>query len=127
MSTQNSAVLDSSVWIELINQGPLASKCEAIYKKHTPLFLPSIIIYEVYKKLLQSLSEDQALSVIGWMTQNPIVEINKEIALEAAHLSLNHSTAMADSLVLASAQFTKSTLYTLDNDFINLPNACVIR
>jgi len=120
-------VLDSSVWLELLRRGPLEKNCRHELEEAGTVLVPTLVIFEVYRKLLQSLSEDQALSAIALLSQYEVRELTREVALLAGDLSVQHQLAMADSLVLAHAQEAQATLLTLDNDFAKLPGAKVLR
>jgi predicted nucleic acid-binding protein len=49
------------------------------------------------------------------------VDLTRATALAAARLSLNHGIAMADSIMLATAQRNDEILWTQDADFDALP------
>ncbi len=85
------------------------------------------MLFEVYRKIKDKVSEDLALEAVATLSQHQLIPLDREIALLAADLSLEHQLAMADSLVLASAHFFAEPLLTLDNDFADLPGAVVIR
>ncbi len=119
-------VVDSSVWLEIFSDGPLSSKCQKNLVRRT-LQVPSLVIYEVYKKIKQKVSEDVALEAISSLSRYEVIELTREVALLGADLSLQYSLAMADSLVLAHATHLNVDLLTLDNDFIAIPNAKVVR
>lgn len=119
-------IVDSSVWIEILSNGKLSAKCESRIKNKN-LMIPSIVIYEVYKKFKVSTSEETALEVMGYLSKNKIIEIDRDISITAADLAIEHDLAMADALVLACAHAHKTTLLTLDNDFASLPETEVIR
>lgn len=120
-------VLDSSVWIEILNNGALAKNCLKELKCASHVCVPTLVIFEVYKKIASSRSEDQALSAVAVLSQHEVVEMTREIALSAADISLQKGLAMADSIVLAHAQQEGATLLTLDNDFAGIPGARVLR
>lgn len=122
-----SIVFDSSCWIELLTQGHLFKACDKELKNASEVLVPTIVIYEVYKKISSSLSEDQGLSVVALMSQHRVVDLTRDISLAAADLSITRKLPMADSLVLAHAQYEDAILVTLDNDFANVPNAKVLR
>src|SRR4051812_45693335 len=82
-----------------------------------PSSRPVIVLYEVYKRLKRELSEDDAVIAISAMQRSQVVAIDQEIALTAADLSLEHGLAMADALVLATAQKFQAELVTSDRDF----------
>lgn len=124
---KSTALLDSSAWIEILGQGSLGKTCESELQAASSVIVPSLVIYEVYRKIAQQVSEDAALSAIAVMSQYSVVELTKEIALSAADLSLTHRLAMADSMILAHAQHSHAKLVTLDNDFASIPGVKVLR
>lgn len=83
--------------------------------------MPVIVLYEVYKRLRRDLSEDDAIIAASAMQRARIVPINAELALTAADLSLDHGLAMADALILATAQMYRAELVTSDRDFQAVP------
>ncbi len=119
-------VLDSSVWIEILNRGPLVKTCTQLLKNAEKVCVPTLVLFEVYKEVTSSRSEDQGLSAIGLLSQHEVVDMTREIALAAADLSLHHELAMADSIVLAHAQQVGGVLITLDNDFAGISGAQVL-
>ena len=89
--------------------------------------MSAIEIYEVYKVIRRDVSEERAVAAVAALRRATIAPIDESLALEAADLSLDHSLAMADSLVYATARRHNATLITGDTDFEGLPNAVVIR
>jgi len=51
------------------------------------------------------------------MQQGRVVDLNVALALKTAHLSLELSLPMADSIMLATAREYQATLWTQDADF----------
>lgn len=120
-------LLDSSVWIELLGSGPLAKSCQAELDSAKRILVPTVVLFEVYRKIASTVSEDQALSAIAWMRQKEVVDLDSEIALTAADLSLEHRLPMADSFVLAHAREAHAVLVTLDNDFHGIEGVKILR
>ncbi len=120
-------VLDSSAWIEILSGGRHAKTCIKELKSANRIYVPTVVIFEVYRKIASSKSEDQALSAVALLSQHEVADLSREIALTAADLSLQNGLAMADSLVLAHAQQAEATLVTLDNDFAGISRARVLR
>jgi predicted nucleic acid-binding protein len=120
-------VVDSSVWIEILNKGELAKDCMRELKSASQIYVPTLVIYEVYKKIVSVLSEDQSLSAVTVLSQNEVVDMSREVALTAADLSLQLKLPMADSIVLAHARLLNATLLTLDNDFAGITGTKVLR
>ena len=114
-------VVDSSAWLEYFADGPNAAAFSRPIEANRSLIVPSLSLYEVFKQVSQQRSEDQALRAIAVMEQGTVVDLDRATALEAARLSIEHRIAMADSVMLATAQRHKATLWTQDSDFDGLP------
>ena len=114
-------VVDSSAWLEYFADGPNASVFAKPIQSTRSLLVPSLSLYEVFKRVSQQRSEDEALRVVAVMEQGRVVDLDRATALEAARLSIQHGIAMADSIILATAQRNRATLWTQDSDFDGLP------
>jgi len=55
------------------------------------------------------------------MNSGKVVDLTRDIALEAANISLNLKLPMADSLILATTLNTNATLWTQDEHFRDIP------
>ena len=124
---KDEAIVDSSVWIELLGKGALAKKCAAALQSHKVAGVPAMVTYEVCRKVQSKLSAEQALSVAAMLRQYGILDLTDQIALLAVDLSLAHNLPMADSIVLAHARDIGATLITMDNDFAKLDGVIVVR
>jgi predicted nucleic acid-binding protein len=116
-------VVDSSAWLEYFADGPNASVFAKPIEATRSLVVPSLSLYEVFKRVTQQRDEDEALRAIAVMEQGIVVDLDRATALEAARLSIQHRLAMADSVMLATAQRQRATLWTQDADFDGLPGA----
>jgi predicted nucleic acid-binding protein len=114
-------VVDSSAWLEYFADGPNASIFAKSIEATRSLVVPSLSLYEVFKRVSQQRDEDEALRAIAVMEQGTVVDLDRATALEAARLSIQHRLAMADSVMLATAQRHRATLWTQDADFDGLP------
>ena len=65
----------------------------------------------------QQRDEEEALQAIGWMTLGQVVDLNQELAILAASLSIEHKLPMADSMILATARAFHARLWTMDEHF----------
>ena len=97
-------VVDSSAWVEYFAKGENAKFFISPIQDVEHLLVPSICIYEVFKRLVQDLDEESALQAVGIMSYGNIIELDREIALDAAQISVKHKLAMADSIILATAR-----------------------
>ncbi|NJD38790.1 MAG: type II toxin-antitoxin system VapC family toxin [Geobacter sp.] len=114
-------VVDSSGWLEFFADGPNAAAFAAPLAKPADLIVPVITIYEVFKAVFRQRGEHEALQAIALMRQGTVIDLNEQIALLAAKLSLTYKTPMADSIILATAQQYQAQLWTQDDDFQNIP------
>lgn len=111
-------VVDSSGWLEYFVDGPNAGFFEAAIEDATSLVIPSISLYEVFKRLLaEPRGEEAALRVVAVMQRGLVVELGAELALEAAKVSFETKLPMADSIILATARAHEAVLWTQDADF----------
>lgn len=114
-------VVDSSAWLEYFADGPNAATFARPIEATASLLVPTLSLFEVFKRVCQQRDEDEALRAIAVMEQGKVVDLDRATALEAARLSLEHGIAMADSVMLATAQRNRATLWTQDADFEGLP------
>jgi toxin FitB len=84
------------------------------------LIVPTICIYEVFKRLLAERDEDSALLSLGLMSHGREVELDRTLAIDAAQISYELKLAMADSIILATARAYAATLWTQDEHFKNI-------
>jgi predicted nucleic acid-binding protein len=113
-------VVDSSGWLEYFADGPNADFFAPAVENIAELVVPSISIYEVFKRVLQQRDESDALQAAAVMQQGMVVDLNTTLALSAAKLSVELRLPMADSVMLATARANKATLWTQDADFKNI-------
>ena len=114
-------VVDSSGWLEYFGDGANADFFAPVIEALDDLLVPTISLYEVFKRVLQQRGESAALEAVSAMRQGIVVPIDEVIALEAAHLSVMHKLPMADSMILATARLHDAELWTQDVDFKGLP------
>ena len=110
-------IVDSSGWLEYFANGPNADFFSPAIENVSELIVPSISIYEVFKRVLQQRSESEALLAIALMEQAKVVNLDTIIALSSAKISIDLKLPMADSVMLATARAFNATLWTQDSDF----------
>jgi predicted nucleic acid-binding protein len=114
-------VVDSSGWLEYLADGPNADFFADSILATANLLVPTLSLYEVFKRVLQQRGEDDGLQAVALMQQGTIVELSAPLALSAARISLNDKIPMADSIMLATARAYGATLWSQDSDFENIP------
>lgn len=110
-------VVDSSGWLEYFADGPNAAFFAPAIEATRELLVPTLSLYEVFKRVLQQRGEGEALQAVALMQQGQIVELTSVLALAAAKASIEHRLPMADSIMLATAQACGAILWTQDVDF----------
>ncbi len=114
-------VVDSSGWLEYFADGPNAGFFAKAIEGTSELVVPTLSLYEVFKRVLQQRGEGDALQAVAIMQQGRVMELTSSIALSAARISIDFGIPMADSVILATARLWDATLWTQDADFKNVP------
>jgi predicted nucleic acid-binding protein len=110
-------VVDSSGWLEYFADGPNAAFFAPAIEATPELLVPTVSLYEVFKRVLQQRGEGQALQAVALMQQGRIVDLTAAIALSAAKASIERRLPMADSIMLVTAQSHAAAFWTQDADF----------
>jgi toxin FitB len=110
-------VVDSSGWLEYFADGPNADFFAPAIEATSELIVPAISVYEVFKRVLQQRSESEALQAIAVMMRGRGVELDAQLALAAARVSMQYRIPMADSIILATARVHGAILWTQDEHF----------
>jgi predicted nucleic acid-binding protein len=113
-------VVDSSAWLEYLSDGPNAATFAKPIESTRTLLVPTISLYEVFRRVLQLRGEDAALRAATAMEQGMVLDLDRTLALAAAPLAIAHKLPMADALILATARKHRATLWTQDSDFEGL-------
>jgi predicted nucleic acid-binding protein len=109
-------LLDSSGWIEFFTGGPLAERYASYLSPRYQLITPTIVLYEVYKKIKLERGEETALLLAGRLSGTQVIPLTDSIAFLAADLSLRHGLAMADAIVYATSKDQEAEVVTADAD-----------
>jgi len=113
-------VVDSSGWLEFFGDGPNADFFAPAIEDVAGLVVPTLSLYEVFKRVLQQRGEGEALQAVAVMMEGRLVDLTAEVALDAARISLDMKLPMADSVMLATARAYGAELWTQDADFEGL-------
>lgn len=110
-------VVDSSGWLEYFSGSSRAKYFVKAIENTNSLVVPSISIYEVFKKVLSERNETVAIQAATQMQSGMVINLTLELALSAATISHEYRLPMADSIMLATARFAHAELWTQDADF----------
>lgn len=109
-------VVDSSAWLEYFADGPNAGEFDDAVRDVGALLVPTISLFEVFKRVRTQLDADAALEAVVMMRRGRTVDLDAELAIEAADLSSDLKLPMADGIILATARRFEATLWTQDVD-----------
>ncbi len=114
-------VVDSSAWLEYFANGPNAEVFAPAIEKTSELIVPSMTLFEVYRRVFAQRGEGAALQSVAVMQQGTVADLDAPIAIAAARLGVEHRLPMADCIILATARFYSAVLWTQDADFKGMP------
>jgi len=113
-------LVDSSAWLEYFAAGPNARHFAKAIEDAARLVVPTLSLYEVFKRVLVQRGEDDALRAVAFMERGKVVDLDRATALAAARLSSDRGLPMADSILYATALVHGASLWTQDADFEGL-------
>ena len=119
-------LVDSSGWIEFFIDGPLSGAYARHLKDPSRVVTPTIVLYEVYKKIRRDRTEEEALSAASIMNRTKVVDLTESTALFAAEVSIKHSLPMADAIVYATALESGCKVITSDAHFRELDHVVFV-
>jgi len=109
-------LIDSYGWIEYFGEGPLADSYAAFIEKtdEKGTVTPTIVIYEVYRKIKSVGGEEKALEAYAQMSRTKVIDLTSSLCLDAADISMNLNLGMADSIIVATAKAYNAQIVTSD-------------
>ena len=110
-------LVDSSAWLEYFAAGPNAAFFAPVIEKTSELIVPTIIVFEVYKRVRQQRDRHAALQAVATLRSGRIVDLTLTLAIHAAAISHSEKLPLADSIILATARAENAVIWTQDSDF----------
>jgi predicted nucleic acid-binding protein len=109
-------LIDSYGWIEYFGEGPLADSYAVFIEKadEKGTVTPTIVIYEVYKRIKSVKGEEKALEAYAQMSRTRIVDLTSSLCMKAADISANLNLGMADAIIVATANAWDADIVTSD-------------
>ncbi|MGD8405413.1 MAG: type II toxin-antitoxin system VapC family toxin [Anaerolineales bacterium] len=120
-------VVDSSGWLEYFADDSNADFFAPAVEKTDELVVPTVSIFEVFKRMRQQKGDEAALQAITAMMQGQVVELDAILALNSAKLSGDLQISIADSMILATAQAFDAELWTQDADLKDIDKVKYIK
>jgi len=120
-------VVDSCGWLEYFSDGANAGFFAPAIENTAKLLVPTLTLFEVFKRILQQRTEADALRAVALMRQGRQIDLSDAIALGAARLSFDLKLPLADSIILFSARQYDAKLWTQDARFENFEGIHFVR
>ncbi|MFH1499534.1 MAG: type II toxin-antitoxin system VapC family toxin [Verrucomicrobiota bacterium] len=114
-------VVDSSAWLAYFADEPGADFFAPAIEDTELLIVPTVCLLEVFKVILRERGQDDAFVAVAAMQQGRVVDLDAELALEAAAVGVEERLALADSIIYATAQKHGAVLWTQDAHFTEKP------
>ena len=109
-------VVDSSGWMEYLQDTPRADLFAAAIEDRNHLLVPTIALFEVHRVLSRSLDASLVNRCLDVMRLGRILDLTDARAVAAAQIAARHKLAMADAAMYAMAQEFDATFWTQDVD-----------
>jgi len=119
-------IIDSSGWLEYFKGGRLSDLYDEYISRLPDIIVPTIVVYEVYKKLRTSEDYDSAINALTLLYYGHITPVWGSTAVTAAEISKSKKLAMADAVIYATARLNGAELVTSDKDFEGLDGVVYI-
>lgn len=127
-SASDRVVVDSTGWVEFLGDGPKAEDFKKYLEHPESVLLPTIVVYEVYKKILRERGQNLAERFLSHAFAFHEREVPLDLALAAlaAKMSLETNLPMADAIIYATARSRQAELITTDSHFSGLPGVTLL-
>ena len=129
MTTQNVSkpvLVDSFGWIQFFGDEAGAERYEPYLNRLDSLLVPTIVLYEVLKKVYQGWGDVEAQRFLSRALRAQVIPLDEQLAVAAVDISLTHKLAMGDAIIYATARQFGAELVTSDPHFKDLPSVTLI-
>jgi predicted nucleic acid-binding protein len=113
-------VVDSSGWIEYLQDTDRADLFAQAIEDRNQLLVPTIALFEVHKVLSRSLPADLVKRCLDVMRLGRVLDLTDARAIAASKVAARHKLAMADAAMYSMAQEFGATFWTQDVDYRGL-------
>ena len=114
-------VVDTCGWISYFQRDSNADFFGTVIEQTDALLVPSIVVYEVSKKILLMYEQNVYLQAMRYLKLGQFVGVDWDLMIEAAAASKRYQLHMADAIIWQTAQSHNALLYTQDAAFQGLP------
>jgi predicted nucleic acid-binding protein len=114
-------LVDSSGWIEYLQDTPRADLFAAAIEDRHQLLVPTIALFEVHKILSRILPEDLIERCLDVMRMGRVLDLSDQRAIAASQVASRYRLAMADAAMYSMAREFEAEFWTQDVDYQGLP------
>ncbi len=114
-------LVDSSGWVEYLQDTPRADLFATAIEDRNHLLVPNIALFEVHRVLSRSLPADLVNRCLDVMRLGRVLDLTDARAVAASHIAAQHKLAMADAAMYAIALEFGASFWTQDVDYQGLP------
>jgi ribonuclease VapC len=121
-------ILDAYALMAFLEKEPSYEKVESFFiaavEKDTPIWMTSVNFGEVYYIVLRECGEERATEIEKIIATLPIeiVDVDRQLAKEAARFKATKNISYADCFAAALAKMSKGELITGDDEFRAVEN-----
>ena len=119
-------VIDSSGWLEYITKDTKAEAFLPYFTSGHSIIIPTLVLYEVRKVLLLRSTSILVEWFASEAIRHEIVDVDKDIAFDAAALTVQTHLPMADAIIYTTALRSRAELLTSDSHFSDMPGVVVV-
>ena len=113
-------LVDSSGWMEYLQDTPRADLFAAAIEDRNHLLVPTIALFEVHRVLSRSLNAALVNRCLDVMRLGRVLDLTDARAVAAAQIAARHKLAMADAAMYAMAREFDAAFWTQDVDYQGL-------
>ena len=113
-------VVDSSGWVEYLQDTPRADLFAIAIEDHHRLLVPTVALYEVHKILSRALPSRLVAQCLDVMRRGRVVDFTDARAIAASLAAARHKLAITDAAMYCIAQEFGATFWTQDVDYQGL-------
>lgn len=111
-------VVDSSAWLAYFAGTRNAEVFAEAIERPAELVVPTLSLFEVFKRVLVQRGETDALRAVAIMRRGSRpVPLDARLAIAAARISVDAGLPLADAVIFATAQSHGAVLWTQDAAF----------
>ena len=114
-------LVDSSGWIEYLQDTPRAALFATAIEDRNHLLVPTIALFEVHRVLSRSLPADLVNRCLDVMRLGSVLDLTDARAVAASRIAAQHKLAMADAAMYSMALEFGASFWTQDVDYQGLP------